>query len=98
VQQAVPQSLKMPTCKTRETVVEEARKHARMFTVEEHGDVGPPLQECLPSGLFYLIRDGKDKILFYLAFLDDPKECWTKLKDLEANRELQKRMGDAFSD
>jgi hypothetical protein len=48
--------------------------------------------------LFYLIRDGKDKILLNPAFLDDPEECWMKLKDLEANGELQKRMGDAFSD
>jgi hypothetical protein len=40
VQQAVPKSLKMPTRRTRKIVVEEARKHARTFTVEEYRGVG----------------------------------------------------------
>lgn len=84
--------------KTVEGVEAQARATAATFTVEEHGDLGPPPLECHAPGLYYIIRDGPDEKLIKKGMLDDPKLCMDTLQQLNSTQEFSNRIGNAFSD
>ena len=74
--------------RTKETVEIEVRRYAQTFTAENQGSVGPPLVECLASGLYYLIKDGSRQSLRDPLLLQDPDACWKRLLELEAAGDL----------